>query len=157
MLKNSEGSLLLDFFGTMRLLKILVFLFFFRKFFKDSNGFPFNFLKFCNRMVKKSQRAPFTVFGIVRNFKMNNFCLKIRFPAAQHAISEFVLFKDRRFFLCYFFLICFHRSPPPQFLLKMKRFASIKDCSRISALCDLPETFKKIFEKFRFFSLFFCF
>ena len=39
----------------------------------------------------------------------------------------------------------------------MKRFASIKDCSRFSALCDLPETFKKFFEKFRIFFLIFLF
>ena len=90
---------------------------------------------------------------------MNNFCLKIKFSEAQHAISEFCFFfKDRRFFLCYFFLICFHRSPPPQFVLRMKRFASIKDSSRVSAPCDLPETFFKKFSKnFEFFSLFFFF
>ena len=61
------------------------------------------FLKFCNRMVvKKSQRPPFKVLGIVRNFKMNNFCLKIMFSEAQHAISEF-FFTDRRFFYATFF------------------------------------------------------
>ena len=38
----------------------------------------------------------------------------------------------------------------------MKRFASIKDCSRFSALCDLPETcFKKIPKNFELFSVFF--
>ena len=50
-------------------------------------------------------------------------------------------------------LICFHRSPP-QFLLKMKRFASIKDCSRFSALCDLLEPFKIFFKKFLIFPYF---
>ena len=40
----------------------------------------------------------------------------------------------------------------------MKRFANIKDCSRFSALCDIPETFfTNFFQKFRIFSLFFCF
>ena len=101
--------------------------------------------------AKKSQSAPghffFTVFGIVRFFKSNNFCLKIRFSQAQHAVSDFCFFKDC-FFYAPFFLICFHRSP--SILLETKRFASIKHCSRFSALCDLPETFiKKIFEKFR--------
>ena len=84
---------------------------------------------------------------------MNNFCLKIGFSEAQHAISQ-LFFLSPAFFLCYFFLM-FSSKPPPQFLLKMKRFASIKGCSRFSALCDLPETFfKKFFEKFRIFPYF---
>ena len=63
-------------------------------------------------MLKKSQSAPFTVFGIVRFFKSNNFCLKIMFSQAQHAISDFCsFFRDRCFFYASFFLICFHRSP----------------------------------------------
>ena len=109
-----------------------------------------------NGCLKNLKVPPFTVFGIVRFFKSNNFCLK-RFSQAQHAISDFCFFKDRCFFYATFFLICFHRSP--QFLLETKRFASIKHCSRFSALCDLPETFiKKIFEKFRkVFSSIFCF
>ena len=36
---------------------------------------------------------------------------------------------------------------PPQFLQETKRFASVKDSSRVSALCDLQETF--IEKKFR--------
>ena len=53
------------------------------------------------------------------------------------------------FFLCDFFKTRFHRSPP-QFLQETKRFASVKDSSTFSALCDLPETFiKKILGKFR--------
>ena len=41
----------------------------------------------------------------------------------------------------------------------MKRFASIKDCSRFSALCDLPETFFKnfFFGKIRIFFRIFLF
>ena len=40
----------------------------------------------------------------------------------------------------------------------MKRFASIKNCSRFSALCNLPQTFfKKIFKKFRNFIHIFLF
>ena len=56
-----------------------------------TKGSPSICLMICDRMEEKSQRAPFTVFGIVRNFKMNNFCLKMRFSEAQHAISEFFL------------------------------------------------------------------
>ena len=90
--KKSQRVPSLRFFSTMRLLKILIFVFF-SKIFQRLQRFPFIFLKYCNRMlVKKSQRAPFTVFDIVRNFKMNNFCLKIRFSEAQHAISEFCFF-----------------------------------------------------------------
>ena len=152
--KKSQRVPSFRFFGTMRLLKILIFCFFFAKFFKSR----FNFLKFCNRMdVKKiSKCPPFTVFGIVTFFKSNNFCLKIRFSQAQHAVSDF-LNKDRCFFYATFFSNLF-LSKPPQFLLETKLFASIKHCSRFSALCDLPETFiKKFFEKFRFFSSIFCF
>ena len=93
-------------FGTMRLpIKLLIFCFFFRKFFiKDSRESPFNFLKFCNRMdVKKSQRVPsFTVSGIVTFFKRNNFRVKIRFSQVRHAISDFCCFKRPVFFLCDF-------------------------------------------------------
>ena len=41
----------------------------------------------------------------------------------------------------------------PQFLPETKRFASVKDSSRFSALCDLPEAIKKIshFSHFLFF------
>ena len=44
--------------------------------------------------------------------------------------------------------ICFTEAPP-QFLPEAKRFARVKDSSRFSALCDLPETIESIFEKFR--------
>ena len=59
-------------------------------------------------MFKKFQSAPlFTVFGLVRFFKSNNFCLKIRFSQAQHAISDFCFFfKDRCFFYATFFYTC---------------------------------------------------
>ena len=128
---------------------------FFENISKTPMGSPSIFLNFTTMVVKTSQRAPFYSFRHCEQFQNEYFCLKIRFSEAQHYIRFF--FKRPAFFLCYFFLICFHRSPP-QFLLKMKRFASIKDSSRFSALCDdLPETFfKKIFD-FRFFPLFFCF
>ena len=62
------------------------------------------------------------------------------------------------FFLCDFFSNLFS-SKPPHFLLETKRFASIKHCSRFSTLCDLPDTFIKIFLKNfeKFFSSIFCF
>ena len=41
--KKSQRVPSFRFFGTMRLLKIFIFCVFFRKFFKDSNGFPFIF------------------------------------------------------------------------------------------------------------------
>ena len=49
---------------------------------------------------------------------------------------------------CFFYAtslkICFTEASP-QFLPETKRFARVKDSSRFSALCDLPET-KNIFE-----------
>ena len=109
--------------------------------------------------IKKSQRVPsFTVFGIVRFYKRNNFRVKIsRFSQAQHAISDFCFFlikKDQFFSMRLFFKICFTEAPP-QFLPDTRSFARVKDSSRFSPLCDLPETIKNIFEKF--FSSFFCF
>ena len=50
------------------------------------------------------------------------------------------------FFLCDFFKLVF--SNPRQFLQETKRFASVKDSSTFSALCDLLETFKKVFRIF---------
>ena len=95
--------------------------------------------------------TPFTVFGIVRLFKRNNFRHKIRFSQAQHAISNFVfLLKTGVFSMRLFKKIVFTEAPP-QFLRETKRFASVKDSSRFSALCDLPETIKKFFLNFVFF------
>ena len=57
MLKNPKGSLS-DFFGTVRLKNSNFFVF--SKIFQRLQMFPFNFLKFCSRMlVKKTQRARF--------------------------------------------------------------------------------------------------
>ena len=92
--------------------------------------------------VKKSQTVPsFTVSVIVTFFKRNNVRVKIRFSQVRHAISDFCCFKRPVFFLCDFL---FHRSPS-SILPETKRFAKVKDSSRFSALCDLPETIKKIF------------
>ena len=99
-------------------------------------------------MLKNLKEPPFTVFGLVRFFKSNNFCLKVRFSQAQHAISDFFsktgVFHMRLF---HFFFI----EVPPQFLPKMKRFATLKDSSRFSALCDFKKIagdLQKIFRKY---------
>ena len=102
----------------------------------------------------------------MRFFKSNNFCLKVRFSQAQHAISDF--FQRPVFFICDFFIF-FFIEVPPQFLPKMKRFATLKDSSRFSALCDFKKIagnlqknfrkyFGKIFEKNskKFFPSIFC-
>ena len=127
------------FFGFVRL---------FLKFFNVPKKSSLQFFSiFCNRMdLEKFQRKnlpPFTVFGIGRFFKVNLFRPKISFSQAQHAMFDFCFFsKNRFFFYATFFLFSFHRST---FLLETKRFASIKECSRFSALCDLSDTFIKIF------------
>ena len=51
------------------------------------------------------------------------------------------------FFYATFLKICFTEAPP-QFLPETKRFARVNDSSRFSAICDLSETIKNIFEKF---------
>ena len=56
---------------------------------------------------------PNTVFGLVRFFKSNNFCLKVRFSQAQHAISDF--FSKTGLFHMRLFQFFFHRSPPSIF------------------------------------------
>ena len=69
-------------------------------------------------MLKNLKGPPFTLFGIVRFFKMNNCCLKIWFSQALHAISDLFFFQRLVFFLrdfFPFFLICFHQSPPSIF------------------------------------------
>ena len=106
-------------------------------------------------MLKNLKGLPFTVFGIVRFFKTNNFCLKIKkFLRPSTLYPIFVFFQDRCF-LCDIFRICFHRSPS-LILQETKRFASVKDSSRFSALCDLLETFiSKIFKNPPPFSVFF--
>ena len=143
--KNPKGSFFQIFRHYETAIKISYF--FLSKIFKDSKEYPFNFLKFCNRIdVKKSQRVPsFTVSGIVTFLKKNNFRVKIWFSQVRHAISDFCCFKRPVLFLFDFLKKLFHRFFP-QFLPETKRFARVKNSSRFSALCDLPETIKKIFE-----------
>ena len=80
--------------------------------------------------------------------------LKLGFLRSGTLYPIFVVLKDRCFFYATFKKICFTEAPP-QFLPETKRFARVKDSSRFSALCDLPETIKNIFEKI--FSSFFLF
>ena len=87
--------------------------------------------------------------------------LKLGFVGSGTQYPIFVVLKDRCFFYAFFYAtflkICFTEAPP-QFLPETKRFARVKDSSRFSALCDLPETIKNFVEKFRnFFSSIFCF
>ena len=76
--------------------------------------------------LKGSPLPSFTVSGIVRFFKRNNFRVKIGFSHAQHAISDFLKKKDRCFFYATFFEICFTEALP-QFLPETNRFARVKD------------------------------
>ena len=87
MLKNTKRSPFSDFSHYETTIKISHFL-------KKLQRVPLQFLKFCNRMdVKKSQRVPsFTVFGIVRFFKGNNFVLKLGFLRPSTLYQIFVLF-----------------------------------------------------------------
>ena len=66
------------FFGTTRLLKILIFCF--SKIFQSHQRIPLQFFwNFETMDVKKSQRVPLLQFSELRFFKMTNFCLQIRF------------------------------------------------------------------------------
>ena len=82
--------------------------------------------------------------------------LKLGFLRCGTLYPIFVVLKDLCFFYATFLKICFTEAPP-QFLPETKRFARVKDSSRFSALCDLPETIRNIFEKFRIFFLNFLF
>ena len=107
-------------------------------------------------VVKKTQGPPFTVFGIVRNFKMNYFCLQIRFFEAQHAISEFCFFSA--FFACYFFSKFFSSKPPSIFTVN-ETFCKHKGLLKVFGIMRLTgDLLQKNFRKVSiFFSLFFCF
>ena len=140
----------------MRLLKFHNFCF--RKVFKVSRVPIRIFKKFCNRMdVKKISKGPPSQFSTLSDFSQwIIFVLNLGFLRPSTLCPILFFFKDRCFYAS-FFLICFYRSSP-QFLLETKRFASIKNCSRFSALCDLPENFSlKVFRKVTNFILIFCF
>ena len=102
--------------------------------------------------VKKSQRTPLSQFSALWDFsKVIIFVLKLGFlrPSTLYPI----FFQRPVFFICDFFNF-FFIEVSPQFLPKMKRFATLKDSSRFSALCDfkkiagdLQKNFSKIFWK----------
>ena len=73
-----------------------------------------------------------SVFGIVRSFKLNTFCPKIKFSETQHAISEFCFFLETGvFFLCYFFSNLFSSKPPPLFFTTNETFCEHKGLLRV--------------------------
>ena len=97
------------FFGTMRLLKILMF---FVQIFWLYQRFPLIFLKFCNTMdVWKSQTAPLSQFSALWDFfKWIIFVLKLGFLRPSTLYPIFVFLRTGVFSMRLFFLICFHRS-----------------------------------------------
>ena len=119
--------------------------------FSVSKGSPFNFfLKFCDRMdVKKSQRPPFTVFGIVRFFKRNDFVLKLGFPRPSKLYPIFVFL--RPFFLCDFSQNLFS-SKPPSIFTRNETFCEHKGLlgvlGTIRLTGDHQKKFLNFFERF---------
>ena len=92
--KKSQRVPSFRFFGTMRLLKILIFC----------------FLKIFQ--VKKISKCPLLQFSALWDFSNRIiFVLKLGFLRPSTLYPIFVFFKDRCFFYATFFLICFHRSP----------------------------------------------
>ena len=94
-------------------------------------------------------------------FKSNNFCLKVRFSQAQHAISDF-FFKDRCFSYATFSI--FFSSKSPSIFTKNETFCDSKGLvkvfgtMRLQKNCWCPsKNFSKIFWKkiFLQFSVFF--
>ena len=158
-LKNSRRSLLSDFSALWDFRIFFAFFsnsHFFRNFFEVSKWSPFNFFWNIAKewMLKNLKEPPFTVFGLVRLFKSNTFCLKIRFSQAQHAISDF-FFQRPVFFKCDFFNF-FHRSlPPPSIFTKNETFCDCKglvkvfDTMRLQKICRWPSE--------NFFEHIFCF
>ena len=73
-----------------------------------------------------------------------NECLKIPkglfFQIFRHyeTVKNPIFFQRPVFFICDFFNF-FSSKSTPQFLPKMKRFATVKDSSRFSALCDFKK------------------
>ena len=90
----------------MRRLKFLNFCF--RKFFKVSSvpiRFFFEILQ--QWMLKNLKGPPFTVFGIVRFFEMNNFCPKIWFSGPARYVRFLFFFEDRCFYASFFLILFF--------------------------------------------------
>ena len=96
-------------------------------------------LVLCNRMdVKKTQRVPFTVFGIVMFFKMIIFRLTIWFFQWTSLLyPNFKLFFEPSFFGIMRLLSNLFLSKSPRLLLETKRLASIENLLGFSVLCDI--------------------
>ena len=101
--------------------------------------------------VKKSQRAP-SVFGIVRFFEMNNFCLKFRFSQAQHAMSDF-FFKDRCFYASFFSNL--FSSKLPSIFTRNETFCEHKELLKVFGTVRFTGDLQLIF--FRKMTIFFNF
>ena len=134
--------LCVKYFSTLRLQNSLFCIFF------ESRRLPLHFFCILQQWMLKNLKAPpFAVFGHVRFFKMNNFCPKIRFSRAQHAISEICSFRD-----LVFFKICFHRSLPSLNFYKNRnvlRAQGTPQGFRHYATYRRPSS-RIFFEKFRF-------
>ena len=115
-------------------------------------------------MLKSLKEPPSIVFGIVRFFKMNNFCLKIRFSQAQHVISDFVCFQRPAFFHATFFSNVFSSKPPPSIFTRDETFFEHEGLLKVFVHCatyrrpsskNFVEKFRnKIFLNFLFFERF---
>ena len=93
-----------------------------------------------------SQRAPFTVFGIVRFFKMNNFCLKLGFlqPSTLYPIfvSKIGVFSMRLFSNLF-------SSMPPLIFTRNETFCEHKGLLRVFGTIRLTgDLLPKISENF---------
>ena len=135
----------------------LKFLIFFENFLlKTPKSPPSIFWNFATEwMLKNLKGSPLSQFPALWHFSKGIiFVLKLGFLRPGTLYPIFVVLKDRCFFYATFLKMCFTEAPA-QFLPETKRFARVKDFSRFSALCDLPETIKYIFEKFFFNFLFF--
>ena len=105
-------------------------------------------------MLKNLKEPPFHSFRPCEIFQSNNFCLKVRFSQAQHAISDF--FSKTGVFHMRLFQFSFHRSPPSIFT-KNETFCDSKGLVKVSGTmrlqkncrCPSKKFFENILEKFR--------
>ena len=121
---------------------ILIFRLFLEKFLMSPKNPPsfFDVLQ-QNGCWKISKGSPFTVFGLVSFFKINNFRLKLSF------LKPSTLYP---FFFWEFFLICFHRSPPSSIFTRSETFREHKGLLRVFETMWLTEDLhqKKFSKKF---------
>ena len=101
-------------------------------------------------MLKNLKGPPFTVFGIVRFFKINNFSLKNRVFSDPARYIRFLFFFQRPvFFLCDFFSNLFSSKPPPQFLqFLLGHKEMLKGFGTMRLTGDLHKKFRKKFPNF---------